>query len=442
MPNSADTFRSVKYASIPLSWFNFKKLVASGDVALKGPEQPLSLWLLLSYVLCTVTFIGQLVYYSSLTTTDFVVSQEYNLAGHVCRPLQKDPEYGLDITYDECMATYEPVSNANLVRIGTFDPSGTSVDEHTGEYVPNHNGPWNFTSKFGSDSPFHTPRSPLWDCIASPYYFTPTTYFHKPFPEASQQGYTHHPSCKIPVYPGVESTVSEYEVYAGSVIESSLLFAYECALINGNGYGPHALCNKDPSELGIPPGRGFHFLQDYNFHPAVGTDFVSQCSGSFTSEMQSDLYTNGGYVAPHLYAQSLSWYECVDGVCLALKATHHTMGVTPMYPKSHWVPEDYWGSPALPPMSEGTFFGIPRCDFYERQMSKEAYEFVYSHENCHPCDGFKFNTPFHCEKQVHKTAGEIIGLSVSNTLALFGFLIAVGPALVRALKIQEDTEVS
>jgi len=74
-----------------------------------------------------VTFIGQLVYYSSLTTTDFVVSQEYNLAGHVCRPLQKDPEYGLDMTYDECMATYVPVSNANLVRIGTFDPSGTSV---------------------------------------------------------------------------------------------------------------------------------------------------------------------------------------------------------------------------------------------------------------------------------------------------------------------------
>ena len=105
MPNSADTFRSVKDASIPLSWFNFKKLVASGDVALKAPEKPLSLWLLLSYVLCTVTFIGQLVYYSSLTTTDFVVSQEYNLAGHVCRPLQKDPEYGLDITYDECMAT-------------------------------------------------------------------------------------------------------------------------------------------------------------------------------------------------------------------------------------------------------------------------------------------------------------------------------------------------
>ena len=153
-------------------------------------------------------------------------------------------------------------------------------------------------------------------------------------------------------------------------------------------------------------------------------------------------YTNGGYVAPHLYAQSLSWFECDDGVCLPIKATHHTMGVTPMYPKSHWVPEDYWGSPTLPPMSEGTFFGILRCDFYERQMSKEAYKFVYSHENCHPCDGFKFNTPFHCEKQVRKTAGGIIGLSVSNTLALFGFLIAVGPALVRALKIGEDAEVA
>lgn len=148
--------------------------------------------------------------------------------------------------------------------------------------------------------------------------------------------------------------------------------------------------------------------------------------------MESDLYTNGGYVAPHVYVGSVSFY---DGAGQVVESDHRTLGMTPMYPKSFWDPTN------LPPMTEGTFFGIPRCDFYERQMSKEAYEFVYSHENCHPCDGFKFNTPFHCETQVRKSAGEIIALSVSNTLALFGFLVAVGPALIRALKIGEGTKV-
>ena len=375
-----------------------------------------------------MTFVGQLVYYSSLTTTDFVVSQEYNLTGHVCRPLQKDSEYGLDMTYDDCMATYEPVSNSGMTKFGTFDPIGYQVNKLTGEYTSNYNGPWNFTSQFGQ-------RSPLYDGIASALYFTPTTYFHKPFPLLSQQAYTYHPTCKIPNYPGFQN-VPGYEYYAGSVFENALLFAYELAAQNADtsfqGYGPYALCNKDPSELGIQPDEwGDHQLKDHNFHPAVGTDFVSQCSGSFTSEMQSDLYTNGGYVAPHVYAGSVSF---IDDYLEVVKSDHRTVGMTPMYPKS------YWDQHNLPPMSEGTFFGIPRCDFYERQMSKEAYEFVYSHENCHPCDGFKFNTPFHCEKQVRKTAGEIIGLSVSNTLALFGLLIAVGPALIRALKIREGSE--
>ena len=443
-PDKSDVYKAILDASLPLSWFNFKRLVGSGDIHLNGPEKPLASWLLFAYIVCTVTFVGQLVYYSSLTTTDFVVSQEYNLTGHVCRPLQKDPEYGLFITHDECMATYEPVSNEDLTVLGTFDPTGIAVDPLTSAYVPNHNGPWNFTSRFGYESLSHQPRSPLWDGITIALYNHPTTYFHKPFPEISQQAYTHHPTCIIPAYPGFENT-SIYQELKGSVMESSLLFAFvNAAFTNGKAYGPQALCNKNPGELGIQPfAGGGHFLQDHNFHPAGGTDFVSQCSGTFTPEMQTDLYTNGGYVAPLVYATSSSFFSCMNAdQCRVVKSTDRTVGMTPMYPKSHWVSESYWDQHNLPPMSEGTFFGIPRCDFYERQMSKEAYEFVYSHENCHPCDGFKFNTPFHCEKQVRKTAGEIIGLSVSNTLALFGFLITVGPALVRALKIQEDAEVS
>jgi hypothetical protein len=320
--------------------------------------------------------------------------------------------------------------------MGTFEPTGYLVDQATGEHVPNYNGPWNFSSTFYG--------GPIFDGITTPMKNMPITYFHLPFPELSRQAYTAHPTCIIPVYPGVENAYEpgfEYEYLKDSIWENVLQYAYEVALRNADvgyqGYGPYPLCNKDPSELGfVPDSYGFHWPKDHNFHPSAGTDFVSGCSQTypnpFTTEMQNDLYSNGGYVALHVYAGFNSIYDESQGV--VVKTAHRTVGMTPMYPKS------YWDQHNLPPMSEGTFFGIPRCDFYETQMSKEAYEFVYSHENCHPCDGFKFNTPFHCEKQVRKTAGEIIGLSVSNTLALFGLLVAVGPALIRALKIGEGSE--
>jgi len=422
-------YHAVVNATIPISWFSFKKLLASGDVELKANERRLSSYLLLTYTLCAATVVGQVMYYYSLTSTDFIVSQEWNLTGHSCRPLQKDPSYGLEITYDECMASYEPVTNEGMMLKGTFDPYGYIVDKRTGEYIAMNNGPWNYSSNFGYN------RSPLFDGIASAIFNTPTTYFHKPLPKLSQQAYTYSENCVIPNYPGFEKT-PDYASFKGSVLENSLLFAYEIASENedGHGYGPYALCNKDPSLVGIQQDdyyyNGSYRLEDHNFHPMAGTDFVSQCSGTFTTEMQSDLYVNGGYVAPHLYGTTLSWFQWfidADGETVkeVVKTNHRSVGMTPMYPKSSWDQLN------LPPMSVGTFFGIPRCDFYERQMSKEAYEFVYSHENCHPCDGFKFNTPFYCEKQVRKTAGEIIALSVSNTLALFGFLLAVGPALLK-----------
>jgi len=83
--------------------------------------------------------------------------------------------------------------------------------------------------------------------------------------------------------------------------------------------------------------------------------------------------------------------------------------------------------------------GENRCEFYEREMARQGFEFIYSHENCHPCDAFKLNTPFHCETVVKKTDAEIIGLSVSNVMALLGGLTVIAP-LVLGASIQSKKE--
>ena len=50
-PDKNDVYKAILDASLPLSWFNFKRLVGSGDIHLKGPEKPLASWLLFAYYL-------------------------------------------------------------------------------------------------------------------------------------------------------------------------------------------------------------------------------------------------------------------------------------------------------------------------------------------------------------------------------------------------------
>ena len=104
-----DTVKSLARASLPQSWYNLVPLIQGKDiheVKLKAPESRLFAWLIVSYALCAVIFFVQVAYYTSITTTEFVISDQYNLPGHTCRPLQKDPVYGLQITYDECKKTH------------------------------------------------------------------------------------------------------------------------------------------------------------------------------------------------------------------------------------------------------------------------------------------------------------------------------------------------
>ena len=418
-PSLAKLHRFVR-VSIPQSWYDFEPL--HSQLSLVAAEKPLVAWLVTTYVLAAVAFFGQVVYYSALTSQEFVVSEDYNFPGHVCRPLQNDPEYGLTITYDECMANYRAPTTDNLLspfsEHGFRKPKG--YDTKDGTYYEVLNGPWNMSSSQALEVG-------LWE--------SPPTYYHTPLLPLPHQAYTFNAKCNLTLFPGY------FDKPNASSASSPFMWPCDFAstLKAGNAYAAYSICNKDPGELGFTYDtfsgdyldEAHPSYQHHTFFPKTGTDFVTKCAGSLTADQQTDLYTHGGYAFPrcHSTVTDILWDGSSQRYSLALKP--HSIGISPLYPKGTTL--DVIQNNGAWATTSDSFFGYPRCEFYERQMAKEAYEYIYSQENCHPCDSFKFNSPFHCEKTVRKTAAEIIALSVSNSMALMGALVAAAPLVLKEL---------
>ena len=73
------------------------------------------------------------------------------------------------------------------------------------------------------------------------------------------------------------------------------------------------------------------------------------------------------------------------------------------------------------------------CEAYENECVIQNINQIYAlgeGEACHPCEHFKSNSPFLCTKSKYKTTLEILSLSVSNTLAVFSFLVALMPMIL------------
>ena len=105
-----------------------------------------------------------------------------------------------------------------------------------------------------------------------------------------------------------------------------------------------------------------------------------------------------------------------------------TVGITPLYPKTTTLE---LVTNTSSPRTDSTFFGKERCNFYEKQVAVEAFEYVFSYPNCHPCDIFSQNSPFFCDRTSRKTWLNIFALAISNTLFLVGIMIAWAPILLR-----------
>ena len=426
---SLDKVHRLLRVTVPQSWYDFKPL--HSQLKLVAPEKPLVAWLAITYILAATTFFGQVVYYSGLTSTHLVVSDDYDLPGYVCRPLQHDPEYGLSITYDECMANYRaPTADSLMSPFGHHGfRKPKFYDTKDGTEYEVLNGPWSMSDNQALEVGF-------WD--------SPPTYYHTPLLLRPHQAYTFTAKCNLTLFPGYFDKQNPSS--------ASSPFSWPCdfasTLKTGNAYAAFSICNKDPGELGFTYNtfggdyydEEYPYYQHHTFFPETGTDFVTKCAGNLTTDQQTDLYTYGGYAFPrcHSTITDISWSDdSSQRYDLAMKP--HSIGISPLYPKGTTL--DVIQNGRAWASTSDSFFGYPRCEFYERQMAKETYEYIYSQENCHPCDGFKFNSPFHCEKTVKKTAAEIIALSVSNSMALMGALVAAAPLVLKMLTPEDDVGV-
>ena len=306
----------------------------------------------------------------------------------------------------------------NLVRYGLFGPLVYSGFDG-GQPESSYDGPWNFST--GNRWSINT-----------------MTIYHKPFPGLSDVVYTYPSTCIVPFYAGYEKT-EKFNPEDGytSPLEMPLSEAYKRGYDFFNGYGFIGLGNKEPEfDETCNVNQPWNCGKYITFHPSSETDYVAQCNGAISEEEQADLFANGTYAFPHVFAQELKWSAPANAQPYVEEGKGDyfvvykpkTVGITPLYPKTTTLE---LVTNTASPRTDATFFGKERCNFYEKQIAVEAFEYIFSWPNCHPCDIFKQNSPFFCERHVEKTWLNIFALSISNTLFVMGILITWAPLVLR-----------
>ena len=400
--------------SLPQAWYRFE-----GVLELVADRKLLLGALFFTYAATCASFVGLFIYYSSLSVEETLVGDDYKVDGYTCRPLTPDPEYGLNITYDECLEKhYIAPTIENVEVFGTYEPAYTDASESFYSY----DGPWNFSYYRSSEGMLK-------------YSMYTMTEYHKPFPELTSQIYTYNKKCKVPYYLNAEAKADH--IPDATAYQSMKWATHETVrhgMAYGTAYPPFGFGNRD---FDITQSwLSDQYWKQIVFFPDSATDFVSECAGNFSSAMQADLTANGAYVFPRGFGRSMSWWA--EANFAGTESEFHinmedrSIGMTPLYPKTTTLSAHDWqNTVGLTRHDAHSFFGLtPRCRFYEKKLAVEAFEFIYNHSDCHPCDSFKYAAPFFCVRRVKKSAAEAISLAVSNTMAILGVLIAGIPPIM------------
>ncbi|CAL6441915.1 unnamed protein product [Bathycoccus prasinos] len=378
----------LKAVSLPVAWYDFDTL----NPNTVHHEKPLKLTLILIHIVGLAAFVGQCAYHYLDTIKETTV-------------MAKD--------VDGVKPTVE-----NLVRYGLFGPLVFSGFDG-GQPEDSYDGPWNMSTGL------------RWS-------INTMTLYHKPFPNLSDVVYTYPSTCIVPFYAGYEKT-EKFNPEDGytSPLEMPLSEAYKRGYDFFNGYGFIGIGNKEPEfDDTCNVNQPWNCGKYVTFHPSSETDYVAQCNGTISEEEQADLFANGTYAFPHVFAQELKWSAPANAQPYVEEGKGDyfvvykpkTVGITPLYPKTTTLE---LVTNTASPRTATTFFGKERCNFYEKQIAVEAFEYIFSWPNCHPCSIFKQNSPFFCERDVQKTWLNIFALSISNTLFVMGIMITWAPLLLR-----------
>ena len=407
----------LKAVSLPVAWYDFDTL----NPNTVHHEKPLKLTLILIHIVGLAAFVGQCAYHylDTIKETTVMAKDVDGVSGWSCKTLVPDPIYSLNMSYNECMKEhYVKPTVENLVRYGLFGPLVFSGFDG-GQPEDSYDGPWNMSTGL------------RWS-------INTMTLYHKPFPNLSDVVYTYPSTCIVPFYAGYEKT-EKFNPEDGytSPLEMPLSEAYKRGYDFFNGYGFIGLGNKEPEfDDTCNVNQPWNCGKYVTFHPSSETDYVAQCNGTISEEEQADLFANGTYAFPHVFAQELKWSAPANAQPYVEEGKGDyfvvykpkTAGITPLYPKTTTLE---LVTNTASPRTATTFFGKERCNFYEKQIAVEAFEYIFSWPNCHPCSIFKQNSPFFCERDVQKTWLNIFALSISNTLFVMGIMITWAPLLLR-----------
>ena len=412
--------------NLPMEWYDLEE---TGAVTVHKPSN-LKIAYVLINIIGALAFAGQCFYHYVATVPETTVSAQDKSGtdGWTCRPLVGDKIYGLNMTYDECMTKeYVPPTVDNLIRYGHYGLlvySGFDGSQPPSSY----DGPWNFTTGLR-------------------YSINTMTLYHKPFPHLSDVVYSYPDTCVVPFYKGYEKH-SKFNPQDGYMSPTEMPFseAYKRGYDYFNGYGYIGLANKElkwdsSCTLDTPWNCG----QYGTFHPSNETDYVAKCDGAISAAEQADLFENGTYSFPHVFAapSELRWAAPASAQPYTEKGKgdyfviykQKCVGITPLYPKTTTLK---LVTDKSRPRGDDDFFGKQRCNFYEKQIGVESFEYLFSQPNCHPCQIFKENAPFFCKREVRKTWVTIFALSISNTLFFMGILITWAPVVLRGLFSKEQ----
>ena len=407
----------LKAVSLPVAWYDFDTL----NPNTVHHEKPLKLTLILIHIVGLAAFVGQCAYHylDTIKETTVMAKDVDGVSGWSCKTLVPDPIYSLNMSYNECMKEhYVKPTVENLVRYGLFGPLVFSGFDG-GQPEDSYDGPWNMSTGL------------RWS-------INTMTLYHKPFPNLSDVVYTYPSTCIVPFYAGYEKT-EKFNPEDGytSPLEMPLSEAYKRGYDFFNGYGFIGLGNKEPEfDDTCNVNQPWNCGKYVTFHPSSETDYVAQCNGTISEEEQADLFAKGTYAFPHVFAQELKWSAPANAQPYVEEGKGDyfvvykpkTVGITPLYPKTTTLE---LVTNTASPRTATTFFGKERCNFYEKQIAVEAFEYIFSWPNCHPCSIFKQNSPFFCERDVQKTWLNIFALSISNTLFVMGIMITWAPLLLR-----------
>ena len=367
---------------------------------LLGAKRPLKAIVVSGWIACMVLFAVQCWYYISLTDDVFVIQTSPQLEGYTCAPLVLDATYGLNITYEECMATYyEAPTKDNVYNI-------------------NENAEFNATA--GSPGP--------WDFGSGGYEFPSTipAYYHKPFPKLSRVAYAYHSSCPLPLYAGFESSDNYSPEFSSN---NPLKVAYEASLANGAnsfaGYGKYSIANEGISSTTRPESFTVADYKTFLFRATSESDqyvCTDQAASVVNDALVSEAKKTGALVFPRVHSAATDVPIPSQGVGESIAFKERSVGLTVTYPPNAMgsLNKKFAGQDLT--TSE-------RCSAYESQMAADAFNYIYTY--CHPCDDFASNAPFICRTTKTKNEVlEVISLAVGNTFAVFDVIIIIVAAIL------------